>query len=119
MIGHIDIVKFLTVEKHCDPMCKELDKNTPLHMAAANGHKDIVDFFVSDQNCDLNILGDRGGTPLHYAAEWGHLHIVKYLIDEQGCNPSCLDEKKGHSTSLCCYEGTHGHCQVSYYREAL
>ena len=31
MKGQLDIVKFLTVEKHCDLMCRDLEQSTPLH----------------------------------------------------------------------------------------
>ena len=37
-IGHIDIVKFLTVEKNCDPMCRDIDQDTPLLKATLGGH---------------------------------------------------------------------------------
>ena len=77
--GHIDIVKFLTLEMNCDPTSRNAYNNTALHLAVVNGHLDIVQFFISDQKCDPNIPGGPcGGTSLHYAAECGRLHIIKY-----------------------------------------
>ena len=32
--GHMDTVKFLAVEKHCDPMSADIYGNTALHIAA-------------------------------------------------------------------------------------
>ena len=89
--GHVDKQRFLIHMMHRDPIYRNANEATALHLAAQRGHLDIVQFFLSDWNCDL---GQYTETALHCAAEFGHLHIVKYLTDEQGCNPSCLDEKK-------------------------
>jgi len=40
----MDILKLLVAENHCDPMCRGLNENTPLHMAARNGCKETVKF---------------------------------------------------------------------------
>ena len=115
--GHFDIVKFLTLEKHCNPTFRNSDGATPIHGAAQQGHFDILKFFITDQNCSPNIPGQYGRTPLHYAAANGHLHIVKYLIDEQGCDPSCLDRDK--VTPSCCKQRTFRHCEIPYTGKAL
>ena len=88
----VDIVKFLTLETHCDPTSRNAGNVTALHVSAIKGHLDVLRFFTIDRNCDPNLAGQYGQAPLHYAATFGHLHIVKYLIDEEGCNPSCLDD---------------------------
>ena len=36
--GHIGVVKFLTLEIHCDPKCRNGDNYTAIHIAAENGH---------------------------------------------------------------------------------
>ena len=59
--GHIDVVKFLTLEMHCDPISRNANSDTALHLAVMNGHLDIVQFFISDQHCDPNI-------PSHFGA---------------------------------------------------
>ena len=100
--GHIDVVKFLTLEMHCDPTSRNADSNTALHVAAGNGHLDVVQFFISDQNCDPNISGGQyNRTSLHYAAQFGRLNVVKYLTGNMGnvkfltlkkfCDPMCRD----------------------------
>ena len=78
------IVKFLTIEMHCDPTTRNTNYLTALHFAVVNGHLDIIHFFISDQNCDPILISQHGETLLHYVAQCGHLYIVKYLIDEQG-----------------------------------
>ena len=39
MKGQLDIVKFLTVEKHCDPMCRDLEQTTPLYIAVQEAYR--------------------------------------------------------------------------------
>ena len=48
----MNIVKFLTVEKQCDPMGRDLNLSTPLHWAAQNGHVEVVKFLTVEMNCD-------------------------------------------------------------------
>ena len=66
---HIEIVKFLTIEMHCDPTSRNADNDTAL--AIMNGHSDVVQFFISDQNCDPKIPHEYGRTHLHRAATFG------------------------------------------------
>ena len=75
--GCKDIIKFLTLEMHCDPTSRNGNSATALHLAVVEGHLDPI-FFISDHNCDLNIPGQYSRTPLHCAAELGHLHIVNF-----------------------------------------
>ena len=77
--SHIEVVKFLTIKKHCDPIKRNANNDTVLHLAVERGHLNIVKFFISNLNCDPNIPGGPcGGTSLHKAAEFGHLHITKF-----------------------------------------
>ena len=42
--GHLDVVKFLTLEKHCNPSQRDIWNNTPLQFAVRNGHLQVVKF---------------------------------------------------------------------------
>ena len=64
MMGHVDIVKFLTVEKQCDPMCRDSDQNTPLHITALCGHIDIVKFLTVEMHCDPTCRNVNNATGL-------------------------------------------------------
>ena len=91
--GHLDTVKYLTMEKQCGPsVSRNNNDNTPIHIASLEGHLEVVRFFISELNCDPNIPGEYRKTPLHLATNQGHSHITKYLVEEQNCNPLCLDE---------------------------
>jgi len=80
MRGHMDIVKFLTVEKHCDPMCTDIDQNTPLHLAAKGSHTDVVKFLTLEIHCDPTSRNTYNATALHLAVGKGHLNIVQLLL---------------------------------------
>ena len=93
MTGHIDIVKFLTVEKYCDPMCKDFNHNTPLHLAAGKGHLEIAKFLILEECTPItelmNSLKNRWNiTPFHSAAVTGQLDIVQFFISDQKCYPN-------------------------------
>jgi len=64
MKGHMDIVKFFTVEKQCDPMCRDSDQNTPLHLASWNGHIDVVKFLTLEMHCDPTSKNANNATSL-------------------------------------------------------
>ena len=53
--NYMDIVKFLTLEMHCDPTSRNGHNASALHGAAEGGHLDIVQFFISGRNCDPRI----------------------------------------------------------------
>ena len=46
MNGHLNIVKYLTLDKHCDPAVRDDENVAPLHVAALNGHYDVVRYFM-------------------------------------------------------------------------
>ena len=56
--GHLDIVKFLILEKHCNPTSRKI----PIHVAAQYNHLEILKFFVADLKCSPNIPGKCGRT---------------------------------------------------------
>ena len=76
--GHLEVVQYLTLEQHCDPLCVA-DDNTPLHAAALNGHLQLVRFFVEVLHCPPDVRGQHNMTPLEQARSRGHHHVIKYL----------------------------------------
>ena len=71
---------FLTVEKQCDPMCRNSDNSTPLHYAAQNGHTVVVKFLTLEMHCDSTSENTVNATALHLAAAHGHLDFL-FLIE--------------------------------------
>jgi len=72
-------VKFLTLEKHCNPNQQAAHNNTPLHLAAQKGHLQVVQFFVEELKCPPNVRNIHDKTPLLYAKAMGHLNVALYL----------------------------------------
>ena len=98
-MGHLDIVKYLVLEKKCDPIIdKDGTGNTPIHQAALNGHLDALLFLISEKGCDPTIPGHEGNTLIHFAAAGGHLDTVKYLMEQHGSNPA--QHNLNHHTPL-------------------
>ena len=79
MKGHMDIVKFLPVEKHCDPTCRDSKQCTPLHMAALNGHIQVVKFLTLETHCDPTSRDADNDTALHLVVVNGHLDILQFF----------------------------------------
>ena len=103
--GHLATVKYLTVEHKCDPLSKNKDSNTPLHLAALNGRLAVVKYFIEDLKCDPNSRGRWSRIPLHHACQNGHLDVIQYLIDTQHCDPSCMDENQKSSLDIAILKG--------------
>ena len=87
--GHLEVVKYLIVELHCDPMDKNESGNTPLHYACSHGHLIIAQYLIREGHCNPSCGNNNGWTPLNYACHYGYLNIAQYLIGEEHCNPSC------------------------------
>ena len=79
MEGHTDIVKFLTVEKHCDPLSQDIFHNTTLHHAVISGYLEIVKFLIEELKCPQDVLGLDDLTPLEIATNENHPEIAQYL----------------------------------------
>jgi len=78
--GHIDIVKFFTLEKHCDPMLRDRDNNAALHIAVLQGRFEIVRFLIEELKCPLDIAGqDNQWIPFEMAVKTHHFDIARYL----------------------------------------
>ena len=70
MCGHIEVVKFLTAEMHCDPMCisQDSNQNALLHRAAMEGHIQVVKFLTLEIHCDATSRNAYNSTAHHLAA---------------------------------------------------
>ena len=111
--GHLEVVKYLIVELHCDPMDKnQYDGTTPLHYACRYDYLNIAQYLIREEHCNPSCENEYGETPLHYACRYGHLNISQYLIREEHCNPSCENEYGEtplHNACRC------GHLNIAQY----
>ena len=93
--GNIQEVKRLVSMGH-NPMGKDPNNNTALHIAAKYGRIEILKYLIEDQEYNPASLGWHGTTPLHTAAERKHLSIVQYLITQHQVD-SLLQDDYGYS----------------------
>lgn len=62
---------------------KNLDGNTPLHIACKRGDEDIVNILVNVKGISLKAQDNNGKTPTMIAQEAGHQDIVALLTEYQ------------------------------------
>ena len=72
-------MKFLTAEKHCDPMSQNIHNNTALHSAVWSGRLGLVKFLIEELKCPPDIPGTFNLTPLQMALRWNHYNIAQFL----------------------------------------
>ena len=77
--GHIDIVKFLTVKKHLDPMSQDILCHNVLFHAVMSGHLGIVKFLIEKLKCPPNIPGPPKTTPQQMAIRMNRFDIAEFL----------------------------------------
>ena len=88
---HIDIVKYLINECHCDPMATNCNKETVLHYAAIRNSPDVIKFLIDECQCDPMAVDWKGQTPLHHAAYQGSV-AVGHLLSTGKCDPLAKDK---------------------------
>ena len=76
--GHLDIVKYLTLERHCDHLCTDAGNDTPLHVATMFGHLKVVQFFIETLHCSPNVKGSFDMTPLDLCKQEHH-QVFNYI----------------------------------------
>ena len=78
----LEIVQFLTLEKHCGQELKNKNGELPLHIACAHGSLELVKL-VSD--CDINASTMNRDAPVHIACRHSQIETVAYLTQERHC----------------------------------
>ena len=53
--GHLDIVKYIMEEEHCDPYTVDEKFSTALSLASKKGHFDIVKYLISDKQIQFTM----------------------------------------------------------------
>ena len=74
--NHVDVMRYLIDECHCDPMAVDLRGWTPLHWAANWDESAAVEYLLSTGKCDPLAKDNNGNTPLQLAKEKGHTDIL-------------------------------------------
>ncbi|VWU50321.1 bromodomain protein 1 [Hepatocystis sp. ex Piliocolobus tephrosceles] len=100
----VQICKLL-IEKYalCNPMTKDLMKQTCLFYAAREGHINLCNYLI-EHGCNTNDADNFGQTCLFYASREGKTECVENLI-KKGANPNLLDLNKQTCLFYACRDG--------------
>ena len=116
--GHLDILKYLTVECNFNAT-NNFSTGIALDCATRSGHLDIVKYLTSECKCDPNGQASRYSSakrPIHYASEKGHINIVRYLVSECKCDFSATAQVEYNTClSPLQYATISGHFELVQY----
>ena len=85
-------------EQNCDPMTRDNDGGTPLHIACRYGHLNITQYLINEAHCNPLCENNDGDTPLHYACKYGNTRIVQCLLSTGKVDP--LAKNKNGDTPM-------------------
>ena len=71
------------LNKGVDPNCQDIERSTPLILAARAGYTDVVELLL-DYGAHMDMTDSYDWTALMYAAHESHAKIVKMLVSN-GC----------------------------------
>jgi ankyrin repeat protein len=77
--GYVKVCQFL-VMKHANPLTKDIEGNSAVHLAAMFGHAELTEILLTIEGMEVmgrNVLGD---TPLHLAAKHNHADVGVTLL---------------------------------------
>ena len=98
-------MKYLILDKGCDPNDRNNNRQAPLHAAAFHGHLHVTKFFIEHYKIDSACKDIHGWTPLHIACQGGYLNLAEYLIEDQGCDPASENQEGLTPLHLACVNG--------------
>ena len=78
--SQIDIVAYLTRERHCNITISNNEGELPLHIACQRNSLEMVKLVSS---CDLHAQTKQGFTAMHIACKINAIEIVEYLVQEK------------------------------------
>ena len=90
---NVHLVRILISEYDSDPMARDSEGNTPLHVAAWNGREEVVRELVDRYKCPVDCVGGLGRSVLHLACGSGNVDLVRKLISEYGSDPMARDSE--------------------------
>ena len=62
---NLEVICYLVKECKFDPMCRDVDRWTPLHFACAGGNVNVVKYLLTQYGCDKMCKAKNDLTPLH------------------------------------------------------
>jgi len=79
----LPLVRFF-LEQNCNPNCKDIEENTPLHYASQFGYIEILTFLVNDSKADALVKNKYGYYPSDIALNLEVRDLfMKLLVDKE------------------------------------
>ena len=92
--GNVSLVP-LIYDYNADINARDIESNTPLHVAVLNGKKEVALFLITKFGCDINIRDTSGKTLLHrMCSRHGSISLVQSLIHDYNADTNARDDKK-------------------------
>ncbi|KAH7886366.1 ankyrin repeat-containing domain protein [Phlebopus sp. FC_14] len=122
--GEEDVWEVLNSDEFRDPddpesflydiNCRDVLRNTPLHLAVISGSIENVKYLIEEDGCDVDLQNSEGNTPLHLAMIRDldpsvRRDIVHALVSEAGATASLKITNNNRQTpmDLCHIYGRH------------
>ena len=103
--GNTELVRKLLSEKSSDPIARDSQGLSLLHIAALGGNKTLAIELIKTYKCSVVCVESLFcQTPLYYACQSGNVDLVRILISEYGSDPMARDSAGDtplHVAALC------------------
>ena len=103
--GHLELVEKLIDDYHCDPMARDDEGLTPLHIAAQRGRNNAENFLAFQKNILVNFCSNDGCIALHEAVKSGQDGCVRLLVSELKADLSIRNNKNNGCLHLAVLNG--------------
>ena len=101
-LGHIDTVKYLVSEGHCDPNNTIINGQNCLHLVCKVDHEKVMQCQLKKPACDVDASGRN--CP-HWVCKSRLLSVLQYLISIRHCNPGVRDSSGKNCLHHACEAG--------------
>mmetsp|Transcript_33999 Transcript_33999/g.59251 ORF Transcript_33999/g.59251 Transcript_33999/m.59251 type:complete len:322 (-) Transcript_33999:2304-3269(-) len=77
--GYVKVCQFLVL-KHVNPLVKDAEGNSAVHLAAKYGHAELTEILLTIEGMELMGRNSQGDSPLHLAAKNNHADVGVTLL---------------------------------------
>ena len=103
--GHLEVVKYLIVERGCSIKPSEGRVMHPIHLACTGGHIQLVEFLLTEGGQSIDSIDKQGALPVHFSVLNGHLELTKILVKKFGADPMKKTRKGATAVHAACQGG--------------
>ena len=113
--GQDDTIVQLLFHRKCNPNIKNIEGDTPLHIACYRKSLGVVKLLLQ-RGCSTNIpnkngetardipLNEDGDRLLHLVCQWGDVDIIRYIVINDHCNLRIQNDNLETPLHIACYQ---------------